>query len=165
VANNTYHILIKENTGLTAWRQENEHGDISDFSASVYVRRVSPASQSDGCLIVRSSLSPDGGAYYRFCIVGDGRQTYADFVSGGAIQTTLLAFQDRPASNDLGLWNRLELMVRGDHFWFFVNGVLVGEATHTGPLLGSIGVKVGAYDNGAAEFEFLNLVVRSVSGP
>jgi hypothetical protein len=165
VANNTYHILVKQNTQQLAWNQTTDHGDISDFSASVYVRRVSPASNSDGCLIVRSSLGSDAGAFYRFCLLGNGRETYADFVSGGAIQSTLLPAQDRLATNNPGEWNKLEIMVSGSHFWFYINGVLVGDAVHAGPQQGAVGVLVAAYDNNPAEFEFFNLVVRSVSGP
>lgn len=56
-------------------------------------------------------------------------------------------------------------MVSGDHFWFYINGVLVGDVAHAGPLQGAVGVLVTAYDNNAAEFEFLNLIIRSVSGP
>lgn len=164
-ANDTYHILVKQNAQTSAWSQTDQHGAGSDFSASVYLRRVSPASDADGCLIVRSSLTGNGGGAYGFCILANTGETYAYYADGINPAVTLLPFQVRSATYDPGQWNRLEIMTSGNRLWFYLNGVLAGDATHAGPLQGNIGILVAAYDNNAAEFEFSDLVVRSVSGP
>jgi hypothetical protein len=165
VANNTYHIQVKQNAQTNAWYQEAEHGAGSNFSAAVYLRRVSPASDSDGCLIVRSSLTPDSGSTYALCVVGNTGETYAYYADRVSQAVRLLPLQVRASTFEPGQWNRLEIMTSGNRFWFYVNGVLAGDATHAGPTEGTIGVMVSAYDSNAAEFEFTNLVVRSVSGP
>ena len=53
----------------------------------------------------------------------------------------------------------------GNRLWFYINGVLVGNVSHSGPLHGAVGFTVESGDNSAAEFEFSTLEIRSISGP
>jgi hypothetical protein len=163
----SYHVLVKPNqSGVLAWNQTTDV--FGDFSASVYLRRFSPASRSIGCLVVRSSLSSGDGASYRLCIWGNGYESfgsYAGWFGGAYSETEILPFEARTAAYDADQWNILKIIASGNHLWFYINGVLVGDTVHSGPLQGAVGIQVGAEDNSAAEFEFFSLTVRSISGP
>lgn len=151
-----------------------------DSSASVEVRMVSDSVEAYGCLLAKASAgaeSADLNEAYTFCVDGYGGGDtgtvsvfYETWDADGAYGfEVLLDFVTPSALRPKNEWNTLKLVTRGNQLWFLLNGQLIGTATFDGPASGEAGIAVINADIGGtahsipAEFEFRNLVVRSVS--
>ena len=146
---------------VESWTEQN---DFANISASVDVREVSRGAAAAGCLAIRHDAT-DGD--YQFCILGNGR-TWAvhDFIdAGGTWQVeTLLEDSNRQGTKPPSEWNTIKIVASDNRLWFVINGMLVGSISHDARTVGDVAVSVTTWDNDQdAEFEFKNLVVRTVS--
>lgn len=161
VEGDTFHIGMYLGDGRTkeTWTAND---DFSDISASVNIRQVSMDTNSAGCLAVRQHV--DEGEY-QLCILSNGLTwaTY-DYVDGSGAwhSEEILPAAERDGVNPSTAWNELRIVARGNQLWFVVNGTLLDSATHNGRSAGHVAIQVTNWGVDTVEWEFSELVVRSV---
>ncbi len=163
IADGTYHILEESGSDgwvYSSWTPEQPY---TDFSVSVDVRRIVGEDIADACVMAR--LDSVSQSYdYSLCIDGSGGVwAYYETFNGADASTKepLLGYGTFTAATPDN-WARLKMILQGENLWFYVNDTLAGTAHHTGPPGGNIGIIVNNYGDSPAEYEFANLVVRSL---
>ncbi len=159
----TYHLQVtNQNVFLDMHSASSDYGDIS---VKVDTRMVAGSDgATEGCVIARGEAINYSHAY-TLCITGAGETfgIYEGFDAEGAYFNEVLMDQTvRAGTKAPGEWNTLEIVTKGNKVWFLVNGTVQGSATHNGPVQGTVGIVVANYTASSAEFEFTNLLVRSV---
>jgi len=133
--------------------------DVGDASVSVDVQFSSADNPSSACLDVRAHFASTSRDYIELCLLGSG-QTVVDHVT--PYDETLFDRAVRPGTNPVTSWNTLKVVAKGDLFWFYVNDHLIGSADIGANSQGAIGFAVSNNQDAPLDWQFKNLVVKSV---
>jgi hypothetical protein len=127
----------------------------ADVDVTVTVKQVSgPTIKGYGIVFRRVAK----GNYYLFLIDGNSKWTVGKCVNDSC--TKLVAFTPHSAiKGGLNTANTLEVVAKGPHFDFFVNGARVGSADDSTFLSGEVGVVSGD----STECVFTNFIVARPS--
>jgi hypothetical protein len=136
-----------------------------DASYSVDILSTISSGDTVGCLAFRAT---EQGVYHLCLAYAEGSAIghLAFYLSlegeGSLIDLGTYAF---PAPESPEQWRTVKIIASGNRFWFYGDGVLLGDATHDGPTSGLTGLGMICIDEtdvcGAA---YRNLVVRAISG-
>jgi hypothetical protein len=163
MAANGYRVRV-DGPGDASLGMQTHGQHFGDAVFNLGMRKVSPGSESAGCLVVR--LGSVGNSGYNLCLDGQGRSYagYGDSTNDTyQAQTVLLNPAVRPGNRPLSEVNHLSIVAYGNDIWFQVNGHLIGSVRHTGgPLIGEAGVRVLKTGQNPAEWEFQYMETRNV---
>lgn len=135
----------------------------TDISVSADLRATTTGLDAVGCVALRHDTNQ---GEYQLCMsaTGETSASYNFYSSSQGWQIVeLLPPEERAETQPPQSWNTLKIIAKGDQFWFYANGKLLGFAEHDGRNAGSAAIQVTNWDSSDAEFEFRNLVVRSVN--
>ena len=167
----SYHLRVNELVEGWNWNTAYAQTYVAAFgnvSVSVEVRNVSAAGYSEGCLITRSD--PLGLTYFNYvlCLNTFENGIHARYeqldCDGTWREDVLVEYGLIEAINPADEWNILKIVSRDYQHWFYVNGQLIGAAEHVGPLSGTIGMVIQAWDHAPTEWEYRNLAVYVAEG-
>jgi hypothetical protein len=174
VVDDTYHLRNTSAEGAYLWYRTDASlgvGEFGDADIAVDVRLVTGGPNAYGCVLARATPESEAPALtraYSLCLDGFGAlsvlfETWA--ADGSYAHVWLVEYVGSPDTRAPGEWNRLQIVARGQQFWFLVNGDLIGVAAHAGPISGSAGILVSNYEASAAEFAFQDLEIRATAQP
>ncbi|HUZ03491.1 MAG TPA: family 16 glycoside hydrolase [Thermomicrobiaceae bacterium] len=155
-AGGTYHVQT-HGYYATAWRPTA--ASFGDASVSLDVRMDTAGGNGFACLTTREN-DPFRNNQIDFCLLASGETVINHQVQGA--QETILPRAQRTGPNPMTDWNTLTIVSRADVHWFYVNGTLIGSAQHGTYGSGKVGLWVQGNGDGTTEWEFRNLVVKSV---
>ena len=154
-----YRIVGPPQSGL-ALIDNSSYGDGS-YSLDIY--SAADSGNTSGCLILRATASGD----YNMCIAYGGGSAvgalsfYLDLAGGTGVDLGSFPFQS-PSAAEQAL--TVKVITQGANFWFYVDGQLVGSASHGSGPSGGVGFSMVCVDEElACEVGFTNLVVRSLA--
>jgi len=127
-------------------------GDLADTTATVDVKQLSGSTTAAdfGIALRRTSQ----GNYYQFGIDGNSEWDFGKVV-GGTFKSLVEPTSNAAIHGGLNSANTLQVVAKGGHFDFFVNGTKVGQADDTTFASG----KSGLYVSDQAEAVFTNLKI------
>jgi hypothetical protein len=167
----SYHLRVDELSEEWNWNSAYAQTYVAAFgnvSVSIDVRNISAAGYSEGCLITRSD--PLGVTHFSYVLClntfENATQAWYEQIAcdGEWRQDILVEYTTSDAIKPADEWNTLKIVSRNYQHWFYINDQLLGVAEHVGPLAGSIGLLIHAYDLAPAEWEFRNLTVLVAEG-
>ena len=138
------HFCVTIPGGSNIWAAAGGYLPDYDDAAVLGAVHLTNAGPGDrGCVMARVVESYGLLQLYAFCVTGldEVIAFYYEETPAGPTATWLIppgeVNSERPADD----WNTLWITARGHDIWFFNNGILAGEATHTeGPLAGAAAV-------------------------
>lgn len=163
---------IREIDRVYTWRVTANQGvfsrvnpaipDLRDFYLAVDIRKISGPEDAEGGVILRNNNDFDN--YYSFGIV-DSTQEFSFFAFIEGEWHNIMEYTQTPAIQP-GETNRVEVVVEGEHFRFFINGEAVGEAFDNQLESGNAGVSISLSNAGdEAVYEFDNFTIRIPDKP
>ncbi len=161
-----YHVLVNQGDGSYISAYSTDHEPFTDIAVSVEMRMISGNPASQGC--VQTRVDQLEQLYdYALCVDGNGdvEALYETFDPQGNYTFEPLIPDGSVTVAPPSEWTTLAIVVRGEEFWFLINGVLIDSVRHAGPPGGAVGVLVNNYGtegDAPAEFVFTNLVVQAV---
>ncbi len=146
--------------GFYTWQSGSD--TYEDIVLQVETAQNSKSLVNDYGVMCRSDLDNPGSGYY-FLISGDGlygifRQTDVD--EG---KEPLVEWEQSRSINQGRDSNTITVVCVGNYLALYVNGDLIAEAHDDELSEGTVGLTVGAYDEGAVDISFDNLVVWAAS--
>ena len=166
-----YHLRVDELLDEWNWNTANAQTWVAAFgnvSVSVDIRNISSAGYTEGCLTTRTD--PLGLTFFSYvlCLNAYENGIHAQYeqidCDGEWREDVLFEYDLSDAVNPADQWNTLKIVSRDYQHWFYVNDELLGTAEHLGPLNGSIGMIMHAWDSAPAEWEYRNLSVHVAEG-
>ncbi len=171
----TYHLRINEPcSGVFVCgvsREPLAESGRVDLSVQVDVRLVTAASPSSSACVALGYEDADGHfAEFWLCLMAD-EKTFAVYADGNVSDGTdssptfLFAPAVRTGTNPATDWNRLQIIIEGDHVWFIANRVVL----HYEAMMASaseiptVGIHIGNTGDPPVEFEFGRLSVHLVN--
>ncbi len=157
VADGAYHLLTK---GYADYGSAWDTTQFGDASVSLDMKLDTTDSSGFACLSVHAA-DPFNSNQFDYCLLSSGETVVVRHVSG--TDELILARAQRPGTNAVSDWNTLKIVSKGNVYWFFMNGTLIGSTQHSGGANpGTVGFWVHDSGDQPIEWAFKNLLVKAV---
>lgn len=157
-----YHVVLDGDTsGREYWDLSYAGEQFTNIIVSIDVRFVGGGPSSFACLAARTAPTGWDNAYV-LCITGF-NETFADYKwvdeEGLYYYEALTSFGVREATRQVGEWNTLTIVTRGQDLGFFINDELIDIVPHPAIEVGGVAFLAGNWDENPPEWAFTNLEV------